>query len=109
MDEPEPVHHEGVLRVIYGEERAGCGRAEGPRAMLPEARSGCWAGREARPGEERGAQPRVWGALTPLSRSQTLLQLHAPELQGIQLPLDVLHLPLDLGRHVVRVQLGTRG
>ena len=51
----------------------------------------------------------MWGALTPLSRSQTLLQLHALELQGIQLPLNVLHLPLDLGRHVVGVQLGMSG
>ena len=68
-------------------------------------------GGEGRPdrGRKGGAQPGVWRALTPLSRSQTLLQLHALELQGIQLPLDVLHLPLDLGWHVVRVQLGTRG
>ena len=51
----------------------------------------------------------MWGALTPLSRSQTLLQLHALELQGIQLPLNVLHLPLDLRRHVVGVQLGMSG
>lgn len=97
VDEPEPVHHEGILRVIYGEEWAGRGRAKGPRATLVKARAGCWVARE------KGARRGVWGALTPLGRSQPLLQLHAPELQGVQLPLNVLHLPLDLGRHVVGV------
>lgn len=66
-------------------------------------------------GQWLGDQPMVgaglWrGAgrgLTPLGRTQALLQLHAPELQDVQLPLDVSHLPLDLLlRHVVRVQLG---
>lgn len=100
MDEPEPVHHEGILRVIYGEVWAGVGgrgRAKGPRATLVKARSGCWVARG------KGARCGLWGALTPLGRSQPLLQLHAPELQGVQLPLNVLHLPLDLGRHVVGV------
>lgn len=67
-------------------------------------------GGEGRPDRGReGAPTRGGGALTPLSRSQTLLQPHALELQGIQLPLNVLNLPLDLGRHVVGVQLGMSG
>lgn len=66
----------------------------GPRGKLAEAGPGHWAGRR----------------LTPLGGAKTLLQLHAPELQGVQLALDVLHVSLDLFRgHVVRVQLGTKG
>ena len=49
-------------------------------------------------------------ALTSLGCPQSLLQLHATELQGVQPPLDVLQLPLYLLRgEVVGVQLGTEG
>ena len=99
MDEPEPVHHEGVLRGVCGEELAGRGAG------------GACAGAGPRPRVKlaEGAGEGVGLGLTLLGRTQALLQLHAPELQGVQLPLDVLHLPLDLLLgHVVRVQLGTR-
>lgn len=64
----------------------------GSRAKLAKARLGHQAGYR----------------LTPLGGTETLLQLHAPELQGVQLALDVLHVPLDLLRgQVVRRQLRT--
>lgn len=64
---------------------------------------------QGRAGRQGGTQEGR-GPLTSLCCPQTLFQLHAPELQGIQLPLDVLHLPLDLLLgDVVRVQLGTEG
>lgn len=80
-------------RGWLGTGRAGLrGGGAGPRVELAEG-----FGEGVRPG------------LTLLGRTQALLQLHTLELQGIQLPLDVLHLPLDLLLgHVVRVQLGMR-
>lgn len=48
--------------------------------------------------------------LTSLRSTEILLQFHTLELQGVQLALDVLHLPLDLlWGHVVRGQLWTEG
>lgn len=48
--------------------------------------------------------------LTPLGLPQALLQVHALELQDVQLLLDLLHLPLDLLLgHVVGVQLQAKG
>lgn len=89
--------------------RAGCRAGQRP-ARCPQRQAGCgqgWAGGWHAPG--------AWGpaagtaSLTPLSRPEALLQLHAPGLQGVQLPLDTLNLLLDLFRgHVVGVQLGTK-
>lgn len=93
-------------------ERSWAGRRAGRRpAHCPRVR-------RRRPGLGRGLTPQPGclgagdgkGVLTPLGRPQALLQVHAPELQDVQLPLDTLHLPLDLLLgHVVGVQLGVNG